>query len=355
MIKVKDYILKMPTYAPPWTNIDRQAYIRMDLNENTQGLPEHVKLALQELLNSGRVSMYPDYGGFMEKLADYSGQKPENLMVTNGSDQAIEIILRTFLGSGDTIVMAVPGFPMFAQIAGVIGAYIHGVPYKFTPELHFPYDDFIKAVNSKTSLIALINPDNPVGASISLGQIKKILDRFPDISVIVDEAYFEFTGISALHYLADYSNLIITRTFSKAYAMAGLRFGYIIAHPQLIAQFHKIRGPFDVNTCALTAAQAQISQPQEWQNFVHQTMKVSKPLILNFFNQNKIDYINGPAHFMLVRPPDRDQAVAFLKHKGILVRPMVATRIKDTFRMNVGTFEETKKFMKVYQDYLKGS
>lgn len=352
MLHVKPQIAALSIYRPPWSSLDRTAFLRFDLNENTLPLPDCVKTALKRWVDADRIPLYPDYADFMPKLARYVGAAPEQLLVTNGSDQGIEVVLRSFLGEGDELLMAQPGFPMFSQIAGVIGAKIRGVPY--TPDLRFPRREFFAAVSPATKLIVLVNPDNPTGVAISLDVIEEALALRRDLPVLVDEAYFEFTGATALPLLEKYPNLIILRTFSKAFALGGLRFGHIIAQPDLITEFSKVRGPFDVNTCALTAAEAQLDDPAAtWRRFPQEAMQLAKPYLEVFFKENKVKQYPGAAHFMLVEPEDRDGAVAFLKARGILVRPMVAPAIKTTFRMNVGTLEQTKHFAEVYADYLR--
>lgn len=351
MIKVLPNIAAMARYAPPWTGLDRKNYMRLDLNENTQPPPEQVKIALDRLIDAQCIQMYPEYDFFMPKLSSYVGIEQDYLMVTNGSDQGIEIILRAFLAPNDSMIIARPEFPIFGQIAGVIGASIHEI--LFPVDLTFPYESFDKGINPNTKLITIINPNNPTGTEVSLEFIKYILEKYQQIPVIVDEAYYEFTGTTALDLLKEHHNLIISRTFSKAFAMAGLRLGYIIAHPDIISQFYKIRGPFDVNICAVVAAEAQIDYPDTWRQHVYETMKVSKPSLEDYFDAYGVRYYKGGAHFMLVQPRHRDQAVQYLKSKGILVRPMIAPLIKNMFRMSVGTPEETQIFMDIYRSFLE--
>jgi histidinol-phosphate aminotransferase len=353
MLKVQSHIAALSTYKPPWSHLDRTAYLRFDLNENTLPLPVCVKNAIKDFIDRDLIALYPDYATFLPKLARYTHAAPEQLMVANGSDQAIEVVLRAFLGKGDELIMAQPGFPMFNQIAGVIGAQVTGIPYDAA--LCFPRRDYLAAaIKPTTKLAVLVNPDNPTGTAISLELIEEVLQLRPDLPVLVDEAYFEFTGSTAQGLLAHYNNLIILRTFSKAFALGGLRLGYSIAHPTLTAELHKVRGPFDVNSCALVAAAAQLDDPsEEWRCFPQETMQVSKPYLQAFFRDNKVKYYPGAAHFMLIEPTDRDGAVSYLKEHGILVRPMVAAAIKTTFRMNVGTLAQTIHFTEVYAAYLR--
>jgi histidinol-phosphate aminotransferase len=347
---VKPHIAAMSAYSPPWSNLDRKQYLRLDLNENTQAPPECVNIALKNLIDDQHLQMYPDYSRFLPKLCQYVGVEAKQLIITNGSDQAIEIILRAYLAQGDAMLIAQPEFPIFSQVAKVIGADVQTVAYN--SDMSFPFEQFLKAVQTNTKLIILINPNNPTGTALTLEQIETILAKNPSLPVVVDEAYFEFTGVTCKPLLEQYQNLIIIRTFSKAFAMAGLRLGYMFAHPDIISQFYKIRAPFDVNSCALAAAEAQLEHPTAWKKYVNEVMTESKPLLEKFLKEHKIDYHTGAANFMLVKPKNRDESVNYLKQQGILVRPMIAPGIEDTFRVSIGTIKDTERFISVFASSL---
>ncbi|CAG1021147.1 partial Histidinol-phosphate aminotransferase, partial [Methylococcales bacterium] len=214
MIHVQSNIAAMTAYTASWGNLDRKKYLRLDLNENTQPLPGHVNAALKRLVDEQSLQMYPNYAHFLPKLSQYANVGVENLVITNGSDQAIHIILTAFLGKGDTMLIVQPEFPIFTQSAQIIGARIMGMP--FNQDMSFPFEKFYDAITEDIRLIVIINPNNPTGTLVSLEQIEKILSKNPDIPVIVDEAYFEFTGVTSRSLLDNFSNLIIIRTFSKA-------------------------------------------------------------------------------------------------------------------------------------------
>lgn len=351
MIQVKSHIASMGPYSPPWTGLNRSQYLRLDLNENTLDPPEHVKAALKNYIDQNRIQMYPEYENFLSKLSAYAQVDSSQLILTNGSDQAIELLLHAFLESGHIMVIACPEFPIFTQIASAINVSVRGV--SFEKSMRFPFEAFMDAITPDVGLIVLINPNNPTGTPLELNQIEEILKRYRNIPVIVDEAYYEYTQITSCGLLENYPNLIITRTFSKAFAMAGLRLGYVIANPEIISQLYKIRGPFDVNSCSLIAAQAQLDCPESWKAYVEETMTRSKPFLENFFKERRIRYFPGAAHFMLVLPQNRDQAVSYLKEHGILVRPMFAPLIEKTFRMCVGNLEQTQEFAAVFEKYLQ--
>ena len=168
---VKPYIQGIQPYSPPWTKLDRTQYLRLDLNENIDPLPPPVLEALKQEVERELIGMYPEYDEFLEELAPFVGVSPQQVLISNGSDQAIELILRSFLSAGDEMVIARPEFPIFSQVASVIGATVNETPY--LPDLSFPEDAFLNSISSKTQLIVLINPNNPTGTPISQSYIEK--------------------------------------------------------------------------------------------------------------------------------------------------------------------------------------
>ena len=252
----------MGFYDPPLENRNPEEYILMDFNEPPLPPPPEVVENIAELLKN-RIHAYPIYGDFLEKLGEYVGVPNKSLLLTNGSDQGIDLILRCLLEKGDEVKMAQPGFPMFRQITGTLGCAIDGP--QFSRDFRFPHQELKDSVNSKTRLIVVINPNNPTGTAVSLEQIEDLLKTFPYIPVLVDEAYYEFTGETCVSLLSSYPNLIIIRTFSKALGMPSLRLGYVIARPDFIKHLQKIRGPYDVNVVAVFAAREQLKNPEHWQ------------------------------------------------------------------------------------------
>ncbi len=291
MIPVKPNICAINTYTTPWAALDRTEYLRLDLNESTQPLPEYVLESMVRFIRDTGVECYPDYCGFYEKLSSYCPVPADWLLATNGSDQGIDVILRAFLAPGDEMVVARPEFAMFGNIANLLDAKIVGVPY--AEQFQFPYETFHEAVSAATRLIVIINPNNPTGTPVSLEYIEWLLLKFPTIPILVDEAYYEYTKTTSLDLLKRHDNLIVLRTFSKAFAMAGLRIGYIIARPELIAHFEKIRGPFAVNSVALAAATAQIENQDPMQKHVEEVMERSKPFTREFLSASGVSFNRG--------------------------------------------------------------
>ncbi|GIT03929.1 MAG: hypothetical protein CM1200mP28_11880 [Deltaproteobacteria bacterium] len=212
-IKVRDAISRMSPYQPPLENRNPEAFLLMDFNESPLPPPPGVIKKISEFLNS-HFHIYPIYGDFLEKLGNYSSVPAENLLLTNGSDQAIDIIMRSLLENGEEAAMVQPGFQMYNQTAGTLGCKLNGP--QFPADFHFPHQELKESVNTKTRLIVLINPNNPTGTSVSLEQIEDLLQSFPDIPVLVDEAYYEFTGETCVSLLSSYPNLIVIRIFFQS-------------------------------------------------------------------------------------------------------------------------------------------
>jgi len=338
----------MSSYNPPLESGDPEAFLLMDFNESPLPPPPRVIQKISEFLNS-HVHLYPTYGDFLEELGNYSGVPAENLLLTNGSDQAIDIIMRSLLECGEEAAMVQPGFQMYDQTVSTLGCKLSGP--QFPADFNFPHQELKESVNTKTRLIILINPNNPTGTYVSLEQIEDLLKSFPGIPLLVDEAYYEFTSDSCVSLLSSYPNLIVIRTFSKALALPSLRLGYVIARPDFILELQKIRGPYDVNVVAVLAASEQLKHPEHWQKMVRHLMDECKPAIEKYFDEMQVRYFSSKANFMLVEPPDVQHAYKFLIDNKILVRPMQRP-ISHTFRMSLRMMPEMQRFMDVYTRYL---
>ena len=339
----------MDSYNPPLENRNPEDYLLMDFNEPPLPLPNETIERISILLKN-RIHAYPNYCEFLEKLSDYVGVISENLLITNGSDQAVDVILRSLLESGDEVKMAQPGFTMFRQVAGTLGCSVSGP--QFGDDFQFPHEKLKASVNKNTRLIVIINPNNPTGTSVSKDQIEDLLISFPDIPILVDEAYYEFTKTTSVPLLRTYPNLVVIRTFSKALGLPGLRLGYVIARPDFIFHLKKIRGPYDVNIVAILAAKEQLKNPEHWQGVVSHLLEESKPRLCKFFDENQVKYYSNEANFLLVEPPDSIAAYNFLKQHKILVRRM-SPPISHTFRMTLRMIPEINRFIEVYSKYLK--
>lgn len=355
MLRFRTGVLAAAQDIPDWTGLDRGRFIRFDRNEATRALSTRVADAIVEHVRTRGVQSYPDLETLTASIAFYCNVSVETVLPTNGCDQAIDLCLRAFLNPGDSILMAQPGYPTFGRVAGLLEAQVRGVPYG--PDLAFPYDAFRAALAAKDAprpdLVVFVNPDDPTGTPVEVSFIEEVARTYPDIPVVVDEAYYEFTEETVVPLVRTYPNLIVLRTFSKAFAMAGLRLGYVVADPATVAQLAKVRNPFDVNALAVIAARTQLQQVHELTDYVREHMMILKPLTVGFFETHKMTVWEGAAPFVLVRPHDREALVTGLRNIGILVRRVDAPGLEGTFRISFGTMGEMARLYQHGQDLIE--
>lgn len=352
MARVKDNIQKMTPYNPPLEGRASKGYLLLDFNEMTQDPSPGVKLALHNFVDSGRMQMYPEYGDLNKVVAEYAGCKPKEVLLTNGSDQAIDLVMRAFVEKGDKVVIPSPSFAMEYQSALIQGAEITKPEYQ-GPTLAFPLEEVLKLLDSSPRLLVLCNPNNPTGGDIAMADVRRILEKAKEKGVVVlhDEAYFEFSGITAKDFIKDFDNLCITRTLSKQFGLASVRAGYLISQEQNIQEFMKIRGPYDVNMFAATAIRAGLLDVEYSKTYIQEVMKQGKPMLEEFFKKNSILFYPSKANFLLIKPDHPEEVLRILQEQGILVRPR--RDVPGTLRISVGTVQDTKRFIQAYSEILK--
>lgn len=351
MVKVRENIKEMKPYNPPLEGRASKGYLLLDFNEMTIETSPKVRQALHEFVDSGRVQAYPEYGNLNEVIAEYAGCRPEEILVTNGSDQAIDVVMRAFVEKGDQVVIPSPSFAMEYQSALVQGAKILEPRYQ-EPILSFPIDEVLRLLDSSPKLLVLCNPNNPTGGDIPMEGVRRILEKAKEKDVVVlhDEAYFEFSGITAKDFVKDFGNLCITRTLSKQFGLASVRAGYLISQEQNIQEFMKIRGPYDVNMFAATAIRAALLDVEYSKTYIQEVMKQAKPMLEEFFQKHSVPFYPSRANFLLVRPDNPEKVLRVLQGQGILVRPR--RDVPGTLRVSVGTIKDTGRFMLAYSKTL---
>ena len=351
MVNVKSTIQKMNPYSPPLEGRASEGYLLLDFNEMTIEPSPKVKRALKEFVDSGRIQVYPEYGDLDKVIAKYVGCEAGEVLVTNGSDQAIEVILRTFLEKGDKIVIPSPSFAMFYQSAQVQGAEII-TPHYTKENLDFPLTEVLNLLEQRPTCLILCNPNNPTGTAITKEDVHKMLEKAKENNVVVlhDEAYFEFSGITAKDFIQEFDNLFITRTFSKQFGLAALRIGYVISQKKNIEELRKIRGPYDVNMFAKTAVVAALDDIDYARKYATEVMEEAKPRVEAFFREHHIKFYESSANFLLIEPKDSEKTFEVLKAKGIVVRPR--KDLPGTIRISIGTLNDTERFIQAYSSLL---
>jgi len=349
MAKIKERIKKMSHYKPPLEGRASKDYLLLDFNERTTPTSPKVKEAIKKFLDKDRLQVYPEYGDLEEKIAKYAGVKNGQIMVTNGGDQGIDIICRAHLDTGDKVIVPFPSFAMHYQSAGIQGAEILEPRYGGNGE--FPLEEVFNLLkDEKVKLIILCNPNNPLGSTILIEEVEKIIEKAKekDVAVLHDEAYFEFSKITAKDLIEKYDNLYIMRTFAKAFGLVSARAGYLISQENNIQELLKIRGPYDVNMFAKTAILAALEDLKYMEEYIKEVMERSKPKLEEFLKTKEISFYPSSANFLMLKIENPDKIIEGLKSQGILVRPKKDSNGNDAVRVSIGTLKDTERLIKAF-------
>lgn len=343
-------IQEMNTYNPPLTGRRIFSGILLDFNERTLPPSQKVVKAIQNFLSANKLQLYPEYGDLEKRLAQYAGVNTDQIMITNGSDQGIDLIFRTFTDAGNNVIIPTPSFAMFYQSAQIVGNKILSPEYK-KEDLSFPKEELLEMIDESVKLIVICNPNNPTGTIVSTDYIEKIAQRAPNAIILVDEAYSEFSAVTAVPFIKKYPNIIVTRTLSKAFGLPSLRLGYIVTSKNYINELLKVRGPYDVNMIAYTSALTAIDDLKDIQKYADEVMNQAKPMVEEFFIRNNITFYQSAGNFLLYKPV-RKQEEKILKKNGILVRPQDKINIEKTLRVSIGTVDQMRQFIEVYRNVI---
>ncbi len=335
-------ILEMEAYRPPTEG--RKGKLRLDFNENTAGCSPEVIRALRKI-SPEYVSVYPEYGEFLEELASYLNVKPSEVLLTNGSDEAIELVMKTYLEKGGEVILPVPTFAMFKLYASLMGAKVKEVPYN--SDLSFPLSRMLMSISAKTKMVVLVNPNSPTGTTIPEKGISEIVKKAKNAVVLIDEAYYQFYKRSSKGLVKAYNNVIITQTFSKAFGLAGLRLGYAISNADVIKEIQKAKSPYNVSSLAVAAGDAALKDIAYVERYVEE-VREAKKLLIACLKKLKIKFYRSDANFMLAYFGEQAKNVeAKLRGKGILVRNRSSDLLLNgCIRISIGTRKQMRLFIK---------
>ena len=238
-------VLAMKEYHPPLGNRDA---MRLDFNENTIACSPKVREVLGRI-SEGDLTRYPERAPVERIVAEHLGVAAERVVLTNGVDEAIHVLFETFLDSGDELLLPVPTYTMYEVYASATDARV--VTVQAGDDLQFPFERLLKAVTPRTKIIAIANPNSPSGSIATREQIIELAQRAPQAVVLVDEAYFHFYGETVIDLIDTLPNVVVARTFSKAYGLAGLRLGVLVGQVETMAWIRRVLSPYSVNSLAL--------------------------------------------------------------------------------------------------------
>jgi histidinol-phosphate aminotransferase len=340
MTEPRKNIQEMDNYIPPLEG--RRDSLRLDFNENTVGPSPRVLEVLRKLTDAD-LAAYPEYSKFQKQLASYLDIKQDELLITNATDEAIMVVMQTYIDKGDEIILPIPTFAMFKFYAQIADANLTEVLYK--RDLKFPTKNVLDKINKKTKLVVLCNPNNPTATLIEKKDIIKIVEKAAskDAIVLIDEAYYEFSKQTMIKYINQYNNLIVIRTFSKSIGLGGLRLGCAVANKEIIKDLAKVRSPYSINTAVIKAAEAALTDKVYIDWYVKEIEK-GKKLIYEELKKKNIKAYPTTANFFLAKFKDPVEVQSKLREKGILVRDRSSyPLLKGCVRITIGTKNQMKQ------------
>lgn len=357
---IRKSILSVKPYIPgkPIEETKRQLglkeVIKLASNENSWGPSPKAISAIRRYLSE--VNRYPDAQGFYlkKRLAKFFGLIPENFVLGNGSDELIDVVIKTFMEADENIVTSEGTFLEYEIIAQINDRKVKKAPLRY-----FKYDleAMLRLVDKKTKLVFIANPNNPTGTYVTKYEVAEFINALPErVVVVFDEAYDAFIDVddypNSLSYLKKKKKIIILKTFSKAYGLAGLRLGYAIAAPDLTVYLERARQPFNVNLLAQVAGIAAL----EDKDFLTKTRRMTlegKDFIYQELSRMGLGYVLSVANFILIDVGSSGQEVfkSCLKF-GVIVRDMSQYGLGNFIRVTIGTQKENQRFLRVLKKVL---
>lgn len=346
MLKPKKSVQNMTGYYVPL--FEKKWDIKIDSNENNYGPSPKVTAALKNC-NFEDISFYPFYGELSQKIADYTGFSINNIKVTNGADEAICSIIQTYLEEGEALLTLDVSFEMPVVYTQIQGGTIIKVPYE--KKWEFPIEKFLSCIeNPKVKIIYIATPNNPTGNIVKEEDIKAVIDKADSKVVLIDETYANYSGISFKKYAKMYDNVFIVKSFSKDFALAGMRLGYIISSEENIISLKKVTSPFSVNSYAMKAGIAALDDI-DYFNSVRKEINESKIVLKSLFEALGAIVYDSYANFLLV---DFGQKAGFVYKKltdnNINVKFFkTGSRLENHLRVTVPTKAGIEKIKQVLQ------
>jgi histidinol-phosphate aminotransferase len=349
MLDARQPVRQLKQYKPP---LGDRSGLRLDFNENTGGCSPGVMKRLREL-QPEQLACYPERSPVEGEVATFLGLQAEQVLLTNGVDEAIHLVCEAYLEPEDDAIIVVPTFAMYEICAAATGARVISIPAD--EDFRFPTSKLLACTtNPKTRLIAVANPNNPTGATATAEDLLLIARSAPQSAVLVDEAYFEFYGESLLEHVGQVPNLFIARTFSKAYGMAGFRVGMLAGAAAQMQDLRRASSPYNVNGVALACLPAALADQEYVRHYVKE-VQASRNRLQKEFSRLGIPFWPSQANFVLARiGPLHAEFVRSMKARGILVRDRSSDwGCEGCVRITAGWQAHTDRLVAALQETLK--
>jgi histidinol-phosphate aminotransferase len=331
---------------------DRE-HFKLDWNESTIPPSPNVRKAVMQYLDS-QVSLnyYPQLFSpdLRLRLQSHVGYPKDHILITNGSDDALELICKTYLNPGDRVLSPYPTYTHALLFAKSRGAIIDKVVFEDT--FAGTLDEILDAITERTKIIYLVNPNNPTGQLFSEEDLARIAEAAPQAVVLIDEAYHEFSHQTVIGLVGRYRNVIVTRTFSKLWGLAAVRIGYMVAQPPIITHLCRLYNPKSVNQIAQVAALAALEDREYYEKYLEE-VDASKQLFERWCLKRGVDFHNTSANYVLIHVEQVKEVVEALAEEGVYVRDRSSfPRLAGYFRLNLGTVDQTKEVLRRFEKVL---
>jgi histidinol-phosphate aminotransferase len=343
----RERVKAMKEYRPPLGNRDA---LRLDFNENTVACSPRVKEVLARI-SAGDLTRYPERAPVERIVAEHLGVAPEQVVLTNGVDEAIHVLFETFLDSGDELLLPVPTYTMYEIYASATEA--RAITIQAAEDLQFPFERMVAAITPKTKIVAIANPNSPSGSIATRAQIVEIAHRAPDSIILVDEAYFHFYGETVIDKVGKIPNLVVARTFSKAYGLAGLRLGVLVGPQEVMQWIRRVLSPYSVNSLALACLPPALSDTAYLDWYVGEVV-AARAEFEAALDAAKVRRWPSRANFVLVDIGARHREfVRLMSAAGVLVRDRSSDPGCDGYvRITIGTREQMRNAVAVLNESL---
>lgn len=340
VLKAREAVRTLKEYHPPLGNREG---LRLDFNENTAGCSPRVLERLRQI-DGENLACYPVRDTGELAAAQHFGISPDEVLLTNGTDEAIHLVCETYLDPDDEAIIVVPTFAMFEIYAAQTGAKV--ISIFAAKDFEFPTHQVIAAITSRTRFIAVANPNNPTGTFVPIADLVRIAEAAPDAAVLIDEAYFHFAGETAAPKWREIPNLFVSRTFSKVYGMAGLRIGVLMGNADQMRMLRCASSPYNLNSVALACLPEALADEQYVTGYVTQCLEGRHQLQSELAAWN-VKYWPSRANFVLMYLGANCKSfIKQMKERGILVRDRSADYgCKDCVRITVGIREHNQRML----------
>jgi len=328
--------------------LDPSQIVKLASNENPLGVSPNAHMAMMDALDD--IARYPDGNSVLlrDAVCEKFNVTPAQLVFGNGSNDILELSARAFLAPGDEAVYSQHAFAVYSLVTQAVGATGIIVPAK---QFGHDLDAMLKAITPKTRMVFVANPNNPTGTLIGKLELKKFLSAVPKhVLIMLDEAYDEYLTdelkAESIGWLGEFDNLVISRTFSKAYGLAGLRVGFGVTSKEIADLMNRVRQPFNVNSIAQAAAVASLADEE----FVERTRALNQAGMVQItqgLQKLGLSFIPSFANFVSFKVNDAPRVYERLLNQGVIVRPIANYEMPDYLRVSIGLFSENARFLEV--------